>query len=226
VICIQCGAEYRRDLIAQGKRCAPCVLANRHATCVDCNAAIERPPGKPGQMPKRCDACWIAAKQQRSDAARLRAMQDPDRAERYRASNRERAARYRAAHHEKVSEQDRAAKAAAWRDPEKRLRMKMRSAERKYRLGAGGYLALLEQQNYRCALCGVPFNDDRRLAVDHDHLCCAGEHACGRCVRGLLCADCNRGLAAFRDDTDVLRKAIDYLAVSRRPLPADADADA
>src|SRR5690606_17951847 len=38
-----------------------------------------------------------------------------------------------------------------------------------------------------CMSCG----DESPLAIDHDHLCCAGEFSCGNCVRGVLCEPCN-----------------------------------
>jgi hypothetical protein len=49
------------------------------------------------------------------------------------------------------------------------------------------------------------------LAVDHDHNCCPSKKTCGKCIRGLLCMDCNRGLGYFRDDTARLDRAISYL---------------
>lgn len=44
-------------------------------------------------------------------------------------------------------------------------------------------------------MCREPFEDDRRIYVDHDHGCCPGEgRSCGKCVRGLLCLRCNTAL--------------------------------
>lgn len=43
-----------------------------------------------------------------------------------------------------------------------------------------------------------------RLAVDHDHACCPGHYSCGKCVRGLLCQDCNIAAGKLRDDPDVM----------------------
>jgi hypothetical protein len=50
----------------------------------------------------------------------------------------------------------------------------------------------LRAQNGVCAICRR--RDKRRLAVDHDHGCCPTSETCGRCVRGLLCFDCNAKL--------------------------------
>lgn len=64
--------------------------------------------------------------------------------------------------------------------------------------------ALLEKQNYSCAICGKSEKDNgQRLAIDHNH----ATHQ----VRALLCRYCNTGLGAFKDDEQLLSKAIEYL---------------
>ena len=50
-----------------------------------------------------------------------------------------------------------------------------------------------------------------KVAIDHDHNCCPGDHSCGDCVRGILCPDCNRGLGSFHDNIEFLKNAIIYL---------------
>jgi hypothetical protein len=87
-----------------------------------------------------------------------------------------------------------------------------------YRLTAEEYAALYEAQGGRCAICQRARGTTRRLAVDHDHKCCAGPVTCGKCVRGLLCKSCNRMLGHFRDDPEAFERAAQYL---RRP-PAHA----
>lgn len=72
----------------------------------------------------------------------------------------------------------------------------------KYGITREEYFALKEAQHGCCAICGRE-PKTRRLAVDHDH-------ATGK-VRGLLCAACNMGLGAYRDDIAMLRRAIAYL---------------
>ena len=58
------------------------------------------------------------------------------------------------------------------------------------------YEKTLEEQGGHCALCAaVPYG--RRLQVDHSHECCPCEgtrYTCGKCIRGLLCIDCNSRL--------------------------------
>lgn len=90
----------------------------------------------------------------------------------------------------------------------------------RYGITADQYQALLVAQSDGCALCGRP-PGDRRLHVDHDHSCCESTKSCGRCVRGLLCSQCNAGLGMFNDDPDrLLSAAIYVLSNSREAAPA------
>lgn len=68
--------------------------------------------------------------------------------------------------------------------------------------GGDKRLELYASQAGLCAICGKE-PEDRRLAMDHCH-------ATGR-VRGLLCMHCNVGLGMFKDNKEVLEKAIAYL---------------
>ena len=72
------------------------------------------------------------------------------------------------------------------------------------------YLELLNLQGGGCAICGETPREGRRLAVDHDHLCCDGP-SCGRCVRGLLCDGCNVTLGRVKDSRERLLAMIRYL---------------
>lgn len=76
------------------------------------------------------------------------------------------------------------------------------------------YARLLEFQNGRCAICegSSPGGRKETFGVDHDHNCCPGRRSCGRCIRGLLCVNCNnRILGGANDNPDVLRRAVEYL---------------
>lgn len=60
-----------------------------------------------------------------------------------------------------------------------------------------------------CQICGTTSGT---LHVDHDHNCCPGQKACcGKCVRGLICGSCNRGIGLLRDDHELVAKAAAYL---------------
>lgn len=98
-------------------------------------------------------------------------------------------------------------------DPERRRVVNRRNALRRYGLTVEQYDAMLAEQSCVCALCGNPANPDgvraaSRLHVDHDHT--TGQ------VRALLCNHCNRGIGAFVDDPDLLRRAAEYIERHRR----------
>lgn len=88
-----------------------------------------------------------------------------------------------------------------------------------YQMTVEQYDEMLAAQGGGCAICGAPDGDGsgRRLHVDHDHSCCPGDRACGKCNRGLLCKACNTGLGGFRDDPNLLKGAVRYLSNRRLP---------
>jgi hypothetical protein len=72
-----------------------------------------------------------------------------------------------------------------------------RHIESNFTLTAQEYQAILDVQGGRCAICQIATGRARRLAVDHDHgLAAVHDHpidrGCRRCIRGALCARCNR----------------------------------
>ena len=89
-----------------------------------------------------------------------------------------------------------------------RNREKVRRSQRNYFLRTtygitiDDYDRMFDEQGGRCRICRSE-PSTRRLDVDHDHD--TGE------VRGLLCSDCNSGIARFKHDPDRLAKAILYL---------------
>lgn len=80
----------------------------------------------------------------------------------------------------------------------------------KYGISKEEYDRILEAQD-GCAICKRRSDTNKLLAVDHDHTCCPGKRSCGNCIRGLLCSSCNTGLGFFRDNLDLLIRAIEYL---------------
>ena len=76
--------------------------------------------------------------------------------------------------------------------------------KKKYGITMDEFDAMLEEQNGCCMICGRHnTTQDNRFCVDHCHK--SGK------VRGLLCYPCNSGLGHFKDDIDMMFKAIAYL---------------
>lgn len=74
----------------------------------------------------------------------------------------------------------------------------------RYGLEPADYHRMLSEQGGGCAICGTFDPQGRgRFHIDHDH-------TNGR-IRGLLCTECNIGLGKFKDDPELVRKAVDYL---------------
>lgn len=85
-----------------------------------------------------------------------------------------------------------------------KLHRKKHSLLYKYKLDISDFNNLLILQNNCCAICNVEFKDDpKNTHVDHCH-------TTGR-VRGILCRTCNNGLGFFKDNSEILNKAINYL---------------
>lgn len=84
---------------------------------------------------------------------------------------------------------------------------------RRYGITVEQYQSLLGEQDGVCAGCLRPpeVSKDGVLCVDHDHACCPGGRACGNCVRGLLCDDCNTSLGKLQDDPETLLRLARYV---------------
>ncbi len=80
-----------------------------------------------------------------------------------------------------------------------------------HKLSYSRFLQMLTDQEDKCAICRVHFEV---YAIDHDHRCCPGKRSCGRCIRGLLCTNCNTGIGCLKESKLVLTQAIHYLEVN------------
>jgi hypothetical protein len=76
-----------------------------------------------------------------------------------------------------------------------------------YGLSAKEQAELWEFQGRKCP-CGR--KPTRMPDTDHDHRCCPGPKSCGKCVRGLLCRNCNTYVIG-RYSAMQLRALADYL---------------
>ena len=75
---------------------------------------------------------------------------------------------------------------------------------KKYGADEDYYYSLLELQSNSCAICG---ESEKKLVVDHCHICGFSKL---EAVRGLLCQGCNGHFNFSLDNSEILRKAIEY----------------
>lgn len=93
-----------------------------------------------------------------------------------------------------------------------RKEVALRKRLRDYGISAEQYLLLEERQDHKCAICRRNFSDlKKNPAIDHFHDCCPRGGSCGKCVRGLLCKDCNTALGLMQDLPERLLEAAQYL---------------
>ena len=114
----------------------------------------------------------------------------------YRETHREEARTWREMHKEELQEK-RHEYYEAHKEERREYRLKY-----KFNLSQEDYDRLFVSQGGVCAICGSSPNG-KVLCVDHDHK--TGE------VRALLCNKCNRGLGYLGDDSNLLRRAADYI---------------
>lgn len=72
-----------------------------------------------------------------------------------------------------------------------------------YNITLNTFNKMLLEQNNLCKICNNNFKNDKDICVDHNHL--TGK------IRSLLCTACNLGLGKFKDNIEILRKAVIYL---------------
>lgn len=63
--------------------------------------------------------------------------------------------------------------------------------------------SLLKEQNYQCKICSKEVNMISGH-LDHNHET--------KKIRGILCTNCNTAIGLFKDDKEILLKAVGYLA--------------
>jgi hypothetical protein len=117
------------------------------------------------------------------------------------------AANYRIANKDKLQEAQ-----LLWKqkNPQKVKKYQRTTNLRKFGLSYEDYEQMHKQQKGLCAICNNPetfvhskTKEPASLAVDHCH-------TTGK-TRKLLCKNCNTGLGSFKDNQDVLLKAMQYL---------------
>lgn len=70
------------------------------------------------------------------------------------------------------------------------------------------YDDLMSKHNQKCWIC----KEADATAIDHDHSCCSSiRSSCGKCVRGVLCSNCNTAIGLLKDNETKLESALKYL---------------
>ena len=91
--------------------------------------------------------------------------------------------------------------------------------KKKYGITLDEYNALMEAQDNKCPVCDRHQDEfTRAFHVDHDHACCPGVKSCGKCVRGLICVNCNLALGHLGDSLERLDALSKYLLSQQNVL--------
>lgn len=78
---------------------------------------------------------------------------------------------------------------------------------KKHNITKSIYDKLFNKYNGKCWVC----KKKDAVHIDHDHNCCEGTYSCGKCIRGILCSNCNTAIGLLDDDIKLLNKAIEYI---------------
>jgi len=89
------------------------------------------------------------------------------------------------------------------RDPRKRWHVKYS----RYGITEQQFWNLWDAQYGCCAICEYEFNKIEEANVDHNHET--------KKIRGLLCGHCNKGLGQFKDNPNLLDRALLYILENR-----------
>ncbi len=82
----------------------------------------------------------------------------------------------------------------------------------KYGIGIDKYNEMLTNQGGKCTICQkTPETSLRNFSVDHDHACCPGKKSCGKCIRSIICGNCNTMIGMANDNSDILVSGAMYI---------------
>jgi hypothetical protein len=82
-----------------------------------------------------------------------------------------------------------------------------RPAYLRHNLTKEEYEELFNLHNGKCHSC----KERDGKCIDHDHSCCGGSFSCGKCVRGLLCSQCNTALGSLGDSKEKIKGLLEYI---------------
>lgn len=76
----------------------------------------------------------------------------------------------------------------------------------RHHIKADDFAEMLGKHDGKCWSCKTRDGS----VVDHDHKCCAGAYSCGKCVRGILCSQCNTALGLLADNQEHIKNLLAY----------------
>jgi len=201
-------ANLHSSLKVPVKTCTKC----KNALPADLKHFYKNSGGKFGVTP-RCKTC---VDQDNKEGHARRLSKDP---EKIRRQQNERTKKNYYKDIEKSRERHRRFQAKRRACPETRAAINMAKRGGGAGLTEDDFRVIFSSQKHKCAIC----RSDRPHSkagwnVDHCHK--TNE------VRFILCAHCNRGLGAFRDDPDLMRKAANMLEARKYQGQADAPVSA
>lgn len=146
---------------------------------------------------KRCSLCVAASKELTKQKTKIRLSEDPEYI----------AIRY--AYHKKWKQGEKGQK--WYKDNKSRIKQdqRVRQLANHYNLTLDDYTQLLKKFNNACALPHCKSTTD--LVIDHDHSCCPTARTCGKCIRGVLCRQCNVAIGKLGDTLQSLLSVVNYL---------------
>lgn len=81
----------------------------------------------------------------------------------------------------------------------------------KYKMSSAEFDRLTSDASGVCPICVKR----PAIVIDHDHSCCTSRMTCGKCVRGVLCRQCNAAIGVLTD-AGVTRAALYMRRYARR----------
>lgn len=77
----------------------------------------------------------------------------------------------------------------------------------KHHISKDKYDELVSLYDGNCHSC----KERPAMNIDHDHSCCSTRFSCGKCIRGVLCSQCNTSLGLLLDNKVYILRLLEYI---------------
>lgn len=78
---------------------------------------------------------------------------------------------------------------------------------KRHKMTESDFNKFLNKYDGKCHACKT----NEAINIDHDHECCPNNFSCGKCVRGLLCHNCNTALGLLKDNKQKVIGLLNYI---------------